>query len=84
MGNGHSHTLAPLMHCIAHIYLAAIGCEMVQGGLVGLQQAEGCRVFRIVPQFCTHRDVGAGEVATNCGASEESRLSPVLRQFAAK
>ena len=32
----------------------------------------------------THRDVGAGEVATNCGASEESRLSPVLRQFAAK
>ena len=53
VGKGHSHTLAPLVHCIAHMYLAAIGCEMVQGDLVGLQQAEGCRVFRVVPQVCT-------------------------------
>ena len=42
-----------MMHCIAYMYLAAIGWEIVQGGLVGLQQAEGCGVFRVVPQVCT-------------------------------
>ena len=26
---------------------------MVQAGLMGLQQAEGCRVFKVVPQVCT-------------------------------
>lgn len=41
------------MHYIAHIYLAAVDCEMVQAGLTGLQQAESCRVFKVVPQVCT-------------------------------
>ena len=53
----HSCTLAPLMHCTAHMILAAIGCEKVQGGLVGLpHKQEAVEVFvdlRVEPHVCT-------------------------------
>ena len=58
VGKGHSHTLAIMMHYIAHMYLAAIVFEIVQAGpVIGLQQAEGCRVFQVVPQVCTEASV---------------------------